>query len=302
MNISSITSSHSVNPAESKAVLFSVDSDRLPSMITEGAAALQRASLEAQKSRVWTALTNLSSSSIPFMIHLMEETYAIGNSLLQSASEEVKIYADWLSKKMTKYMDTIKKTSEKLQESGFWATLQKIGSYVLSSFNFFLGTTLYTSGSTELGSALIASSVLSVANQAMVDLRGYDAIAERLAMDRKNAENLIFWSPIGLQILSAALGTIGGTSLLQDSTFLSGQLDLKNCFEVYKGVVTAGKSITDAGLSFTKAGLSDLQNILQSESLLQDFLTNWIQSFLKLLEQVCEQTKNIIQLNSQLRM
>lgn len=297
MIISPIQNSHSIN--QNEAVLFSVDSDRLPKMISDATATLQKASLEIQKSRVWTTLTDLSSAPVLFMIHLMEETYAIGNSLLQSASEEVKIYADWLSKKMTEYMDARKKIEA--SQSGFWGTLQKIGSYILSTFNFFLGTTLYASGSTELGSALVASSVLSVANQVMVDLRGYELLAERLAMDRKNAENIIFWSPIALQILSTSLSAVAGTSLLHDSSLLSNQLNLKKYFDAYNGVVTAGKSVTDASLSFTKAKLSAIQNVMQSAGLSQDFLTNWIQNFFKLLEHVLEQAKNFIQLNSQLR-
>lgn len=249
--------------------------------------------------------STLFSAPILLIIDLMNETYSIGSSLLASATEEVKEHSNILSKKMAENIATLRQAALRAQEADVWGRLQKASIGILSAFNLFLGLSLCKSESPMLGSALIASGILSVTNLAMTELRGWDLMAEKLSGDSKDLKNQItFWSPIALHTLSIALSASAGSAIFYDSNALSSALssDWKELADLYGGLTGAGKSITDARFSSTKADLLTIQNDIASNTVLQDSLTAWIQNFIKLLDHGWEQARNIIQINSQLRM
>ncbi len=250
----------------------------------------------------------LFSPPILLIMELMHETYSIGNSLLQSACDEIKVYSEALSKKMAENIQALQQAAQRAQESNVWSTLQKAGACILSAFNIFLGTSLYSSGSPMLGSALIASGILSATNLAMTELRGWDLVAEKLSDSQDLKNQITFWSPIALHCLSSALTAVSGSAIVYDPNLLptSFTSDWKEYANVishsYTGITTAGKSFTEARFSWTKADLSLIQNAILSDTLLQDSLAEWIQNFTKLLEYGWEQARNIVQITSQLRM
>ncbi|MES2199561.1 MAG: hypothetical protein V4489_05295 [Chlamydiota bacterium] len=245
----------------------------------------------------------LFSPPILLIIDLMNETYLIGQSFLLSAADEIKFYSDSLSKKMAENIATLQKAAQRAQESGVWSALQKVGGCILSALNLFIGASIYSSSPT-LGSTLIASGILSAANLAMTELRGWDLVAGKISNNEDLKTKITFWSPIALHCLSGALSAVSGSSILYDPNLLSSALpfDIENFTNYYTGITTAGKGITDAGFSWTKADLSLIQNAILSDTFLQDSLIAWIQDFTKLLEYGWEQAKNIITINSELRM
>lgn len=248
------------------------------------------------------ARPGLFSPPILLIMDLMNETYAIGASLLQSASEEIKISSDDLSKKMAENIAALQKASQRAQELGVWSTLQKAGSCVLFTFNLYLGCSLCSNDSQKLGSVLIASGILSITNLAMTELRGWDLMAEKLAGGNEDLKNKItLWSPIALHCLSGALNTAAGASILCDPTLSFDYEKCNQAINIYSGVTSAGKSVADSRFFWTKADLSLIQNSILSDTLLQDALIALIQDFNKSLNYMYEQARNIIQLNSQLR-
>ncbi len=247
--------------------------------------------------------SGLFSPPILLIMELMNETYAIGVSILHSASEEIKISSNDLSKKMAENIAALQKASERAQELGVWSILQKTGACVLFTFNLYLGFSLYSNDSQKLGSVLIASGILSMTNLAMTELRGWDLMAEKLAGDNNDLRNKItLLSPIVLQLLSGALNTAAVSTVLYDPTLSFNYEKFDHAINIYSGFTGAGKSVADSRFSWTKAELSLIQSSILSDSLLQDSLIARIQDFNKSLNYVWEQARNIIQLNSQLRM
>ena len=134
---------------------------------------------------------SIPTHPILYCLYLMEKTYESGMHSLSDAAQELEIRfqrsQDFIAKMQTAFGEFAKKADE----AGIWSNLQKAGAYILSTFNLIFGFTLYASGNTELGSTLVAAGLLSIANFAMTEMKGWDALAEKLAKGNKDFKDQI---------------------------------------------------------------------------------------------------------------
>lgn len=242
-------------------------------------------------------------------LHLMDETYTIGAFFLETSAQEIKASNEHLTKRIQEMTEALQASSKRAQEAGVWSMLQKAGSCILSTFNLLLGGSLFTAGSPVLGTTLIASGVLSVANMAMTEVQGWNFVAERLAQNNKELkEQILFWPPLALNCLSGALSAVAGSAVVYDPTLVGFNIlpynlkdyaePIKNYSELFSGVTTAGQSASSAQFTWTKAQVSNIQNSIASDTLLQEALMSWMQNFLDLLSHGWEQARTAIQMSN----
>jgi len=232
----------------------------------------------------------------------MNDTYAVGSKLLESAAYEIKFFSESLGKRAADCKAALLDAARKTQQLGTWSTLERIGACILSGFNFAVGYSLYASGSNILGTTLIAAGILSVANIAMSEVQGWNFVAKQLAMGNKEYEDRIrFWGPM---IGTAAPLALTGWAGLYDPSLLSQatSFDWQKSAELYNGFTTAGKSYSQASLYWVQSVLSEIQSAVTGDKLLRDAIIAWMETLTQTLQAGWEQARSIIQITSQVRM
>jgi len=231
------------------------------------------------------------------LLHLMEETYEIGQSTLHSLSNQA---SNFVKNSATSYQEmqtALQQIAQKYQNVSVWSSLQQMSMCLTASWNFFLGSSLVTTGSPILGGTLIATSILSVAHIAMTQVEGWNHIAKQLAQGNEELEKSIrLWLPIAIQCLTSTAATLGSA---YHNDMLS--FDWDRALYLYDHMISAGKSFITAQISWSEESIGKIRDAIFTNTLLQEELLQWISSFNDLLNQGWETAKQMILTASQLR-
>jgi hypothetical protein len=105
----------------------------------------------------------------------------------------------------------VQESAAKTQDSSMWGLLQEVGALFIAALNTTIGFTFFSSGSTLVGGALVASGILSIANFIFAHTGVWDAIAEQMAHDDEALQKKIkTLFPAALGLVSASLAISGG--------------------------------------------------------------------------------------------
>ncbi len=267
--------------------------------------------LQGQAPLFLSTKKHTSKQTIPDFIYieLTESLYSIGKDLLGSADFEVDVLCENLKKHMKSSAEILEESLKKSQEFGTWKILEKIGLCLLGAFNFIFGGAAIASGSPAIGSALVATAVLSTANLAMTEMHGWDYLAKRLSQENKKLEEeLRLYLPLVSTLLGAAL-TAGTSSLAISNNLLhsinvsgnSGET-IRKAILFYTTFSSAGKMFTEGKQQWIQTDLSQVQDKIEEETFYKDLLTTWLKDFFQNLNDGWESTKTIIEIGTKKRM
>ena len=200
------------------------------------------------------------------LLSVTETTRELGGEIIDALSTRLQGIKERIREISQETMTTLREAALRAKESGFWSVLKKIATALISAVSIIFGISIASSGSALIGGAMIASGVLSLANFAISELRGWDWIAEQLAhKNEERKKQLMFALPIAVGILAGGIGLIGSVhGIATGAINFAGkaQLIIQSLLGLFDGMTTLGKGAADARLLWTQADLKELQGDL----------------------------------------
>ena len=199
--------------------------------------------------------------------------------------------------------DKIQQAAQRSQESDVWTYLQQVGSCLLSAVNIALGTSILGVGATLLGTALIASGILTLACLALQETKALDWIADKIAKDKEDLKKeLLFWIPVVIQGLAMTVGAAGGAFVWQAHHLpVQAALVLQTAFSFYTNAVLIGKETTSARISWLDADLKGIDLKISLEKFRLDVQTAWMKDLMQQYQSLWEKANELIQLSIELK-
>lgn len=233
-------------------------------------------------------------------IHVLDQIHSTGSSLVDSFTKNISEGSRRLRELSRENIDKLKEAAQRAKDSGFWSFLQKIGEFILAAISTVLGISLIASGAAvAVGSVLIASSILSVANFAMKETGAWDSVAKKLASKKEDQQKLSQYLPMAISLISAVL-SLGGTAasaLWTTMNLTQKALSIAQAtMAIYQGAVTAGKGLAEARVLWTEADLAEIQSKTALERIAFEAGSEILQTIQKILRQIQESSEQVIDL------
>lgn len=234
------------------------------------------------------------------IINVFDEIHSSGDSLVRSFTHSLKDGAARLRQMSQENIEKLKEAAQRAQESGFWSVLQQIGECILSAITAILGISLVASGAgTVVGSVMIASSVLTLANFAMRKTGSWDYVARQLATSREDQYRLSQYLSSGTSLVAAVLGLGGAAATALWTTMNMTQKALsiaQASMAIYQGAATTGKGLSDARALWTQSDLTNIESKTALERICYEDSSQVMQMIQKLMRQMQESTEQVIDL------
>jgi len=200
-------------------------------------------------------------------------------------------------------LEKIKEGAERTKENGFWSLLQKIGECLLAALGTVLGITLVATGAgAVVGGVMIAAGILTITNFAMRETGSWDFVAKQLSSEKKRQDDIKFYLPLAISIVSGVL-SVGGSIA---STIWSGLNVAQQAMTiayaalgVFQGVTTIGEGVTQARVTWTQGDLKEIETRSSLERLATERDTSILSYILKRIESAQQTAEQIISLATQ---
>jgi hypothetical protein len=194
----------------------------------------------------------------------------------------------------------LQEVSDARQSSEQWRSLKKVSSSLLASLSLISGMAAVSTPATALvGGALITSGVLSIANLAMSEGKGWNQLAEMLSGgDTAMRERLQEFLPITCGLLAAGSSLAGSTYAIASHGLSladkAGQM-AQAAFSLFHASTTFGKGTSDATLQFSQADLTRSDSALHTTRTSLEMLNQNFETLSSHFEQLIRQAKRAVQ-------
>jgi hypothetical protein len=200
------------------------------------------------------------------LLAVTETTRELGGEIIEALSARLQGIKDRIREISQESMQMLREAALRAQESTFWSVLRKIATALISAVSVIFGISIASSGSALIGGAMIASGVLSLANFALSEMRGWDWIAEQLAHENEERKKqLAVVLPIATGILAGGIGLLGSVNGIATGAINFAEKAMmiaQSILGIFEGLTVLGKGAADAKLLWTQADLKALQGDL----------------------------------------
>lgn len=199
-------------------------------------------------------------------------------------------------------LEKIREGAERTKENGFWSLLQKIGECLLAALGTVLGITLVATGAgAVVGGVMIAAGLLTITNFAMRETGSWDFVAKQLSSEKKRQDDIKFYLPLAVSIVSGLLSVGGSISAIWSGLNVAQQAMTiaYAALGVFQGVTTIGKGVTQARITWTQGDLKEIETRSSLERLASERDTSILSYILKRIESAQQTAEQIISLATQ---
>lgn len=163
--------------------------------------------------------------------------------------------------------EKMKEDAERAKNKDMWSFLMDIATVILAAISTVLGMVLVGTGAgIVVGSIMVASGLLAIANFAFKEAEVWDILAKALAQDNEDLQQqLVTALPAAVGILSAVLGLVGtGGAMLWSQISLVEQVVAiaQTAASFAYGVTSSGNGVVQARSKWTEADLFEIKNAI----------------------------------------
>jgi hypothetical protein len=197
------------------------------------------------------------------LLAVTEATRELGGEIIEALSARLQGIKSRIKEISQESMQMLREAAERAQESLFWSILKKVATAIISAVSVIFGISVVSSGSALIGGAMIASGVLSLANFALSELKGWDWVAEQIAQgNEERKKQLLNYLPMAVGILAGGIGLLGSVNGIATGAINFAERALmivQSILAVFEGTTLFGKGVSEARLLWAKADLKTLQ-------------------------------------------
>lgn len=241
-----------------------------------------------------------SKMRLALFVKELEMTQA---KIVDTFCDRLKTMTSESNQEASEYQKQLKENSDRADTHLFWSFLKKIWSAVFSAVTALFGVFNLTGGNVVVGTALIASGTLSLANLICSEMGVWEEVAKELAEnDKERQKQIAFFLPLAVTVLSAGLALFGGVyNFAQTQTFFSQQLGfaLIASLSILNSIVEIGQGITQARLLYSQADLLKIQTALESTHIQTKMCTEALGSFFAATQGIFERLGRVMQIAAQ---
>ncbi len=256
-----------------------------------------RGSLPSERPQL-TLPRDLPSSELR-LLSVTESTRTNGDELLEIFGHRLGTIKQKIAEVSAEMMEKLNNALERAKNSDVWSILKKIATCLISAISLVFGIALVASGGGALiGGAMITSGILSLANFALSENKGWEWVADQICKGNdERKQKLIHALPIAVGLLAGGIGLVGSVASIATGAVqfaAKAMFVAQTALSLFDATTTMGKGIADAQLLWSQGDVAVIKAHLTAAQ--ESFTTVFdeIRSFMSETNGVKTKTKKAI--------